>query len=521
MEYPHLVAGRKARCLAHFTVLKTGEPVRSGMLTVEAKDAAGKTHTWKTDAPTRDGLFTPEMRFAAAGGYQAQLVLRSPQAEDVVELGALVVHANERAAVAAAKAAAEAAAETEPPDTVSFLLEQQWKIGTLLEQVSTRTLTHRLHVVGEIVAPEGASAVVSAPVLGKLLAPKSGRIPDIGDQVEAGQIVAIVELPLPATEATQLMANEAAVRSVRAELALRGLDLDVKALEVDSAIIKAKARLKFAERALARIKTLQKKGIAATQKLDEVEETYELARAEYEGALASKRSYETALKKLTAIRSDVQSSPAKSEEGLSSLQMPLRAPIAGQVVSVEHFVGEHVEAHEEILRIMDLQRVWVLAQISEFDLAEVQDAPGAIMTVASYPGKRFDILGSGGGRLVNISPMVDTQSRTVTIRYELPNPERLLRAGMVADVFLETRRAVDALAIPEKAIVLDNGKPTAYVMLDGETFQKRELRLGIRDRGYVEVKNGVSAGERIVTKSGYAIKLASLSPASFGHGHGH
>jgi len=518
MEYPHLVKGKDARCLAHFTVLATGEPVRSGTLTFEAKDPSGKTHSWKNDAPARDGLFIPEIRIDTAGTYAARLVLRSPQAEDVVGLGDLVVHPDDHEAIHAAEDMAE---EEEPPDAVPFLLEQQWKIGTLLGQVSKRTLTRRLQVIGEIVAPEGASAVVSSPVLGKLLAPRSGRIPDIGDRVEAGQIVAIVELPLPATEATQLRANEAAVRSVEAELALRGLDLDVKALEVESAIIKAKARLKFAERAVERTKKLQEKGIAPTRQLDEAQERYELAKAEHEGALAARQSYQAALKKLTEVRSNVQSTLTKPEGGLSSLQMPLQAPISGQVVSVRHFVGEHVEAHEEILRIMDLRSVWILARVSEFDLAEMQEAPGATMTLAAYPGKRFDILGSGGGRLVNISPMIDADSRTVTIRYELPNPKGLFRAGMVADVFLETRRAVDAVAIPEKAIVLDIGKPTAYVMLDGETFQKRELALGIRDRGFVEVKAGLSEGERIVVKGGYVIKLASLAPASYGHGHGH
>ena len=117
--------------------------------------------------------------------------------------------------------------------------------------------------------------------------------------------------------------------------------------------------------------------------------------------------------------------------------------------------------------------------------------------------------------------MSSAESRTVPIRYEMPNPDAILRAGMLADVYLETKRATHCTAIPEEAIVLDNGRPTAYVLIDGENFQRRELELGIRDNGWVEVKRGVNAGERVVTKGAYAIKLASLSPAEFGHGHGH
>ncbi|UCE61989.1 MAG: hypothetical protein JSU63_09715, partial [Phycisphaerales bacterium] len=78
--------------------------------------------------------------------------------------------------------------------------------------------------------------------------------------------------------------------------------------------------------------------------------------------------------------------------------------------------------------------------------------------------------------------------------------EGLFRAGMFANVYLETRTATNVVAVPEKAIVKDNGRPTAYVLVDGENFQRRELEVGARDNGFVEVKGGVTEGERVVTK---------------------
>ena len=68
---------------------------------------------------------------------------------------------------------------------------------------------------------------------------------------------------------------------------------------------------------------------------------------------------------------------------------------------------------------------------------------------------------------------------------------------------------------------MDNGRPVAFVLLSGETFQKRVLELGIRDGRFVEVKSGLKEGERVVTKGAYLVKLASASPASFGAGHAH
>jgi RND family efflux transporter MFP subunit len=174
-----------------------------------------------------------------------------------------------------------------------------------------------------------------------------------------------------------------------------------------------------------------------------------------------------------------------------------------------------------VFRIVNIEHVWVEANISEFDLAKLAESPGATMTLPAYPDRSFDILNAGGGRLVNIGSIVDPETRTITVVYEIPNPEGLFRAGMFANVYLETRTATNVVALPEKAIVKDNGRPTAYVLIDGENFQRRELELGVRDNGFVEVKGGVAEGERVVTKGAYVIKLASLSPASFGEGHGH
>jgi len=93
---------------------------------------------------------------------------------------------------------------------------------------------------------------------------------------------------------------------------------------------------------------------------------------------------------------------------------------------------------------------------------------------------------------------------------------------MYATVNLETQRSgLDALAIPDEAIVLDNGRPSAFVLLEGESFEKRDLQLGVKDGGFTEVKSGLRAGERIATRGAYEIKLSSLSPATFGHGHVH
>ena len=517
MEYPHLVQGEQAEFLAHFSVLSTGEPVRSGSLTFEVTPPNGSPVNLTLDAPRRDGLFVPEWVFKTPGEHRLRLLLSGPQVKDAVDVGSVIVHADADAAFHAA----EAAAEDDPPDLVPFLLEQQWKIGLLQTPVTRRTLVHRLPIPAQIVAPQGASAVVSPPVAGRLLPPPDGKLPRVGDQVQAGQTLALVEPPLQVTDVAQLSANRAWLQTLGMELAQRELELDTKGLEVERSIIQSEARLDFARRAMDRAAQLREEGVGTEQQYDEAQQNLRLAQAEYEGARAMKRFYGDARERLAKLRSQALVAETDTTPTDSSLQMPLRAPIAGEIVSVQHIQGEHLGAQQELFRIVNTEHVWIEASISEFDLAKLLENPGATMTLPSYPGRRFDILGSAGGRLVNIGKVIDPETRTVSVVYELPNPDGLFRVGMFADVHLETQVATEAVAIPEEAILMDSGRPIAFVLLGGESFQRRELELGVRDNGFVEVKAGIEAGERVVTKGAYLIKLASLSPESFSGGHAH
>lgn len=514
MEYPHLVKGEPAEFLAHFSVLETGEPVRIGSFTLEAVGPDGKTETVRLDAPARAGIFIPEHAFASAGPYAARLTVDSPQVQDSLELE-LVVHPDAHEA----EHAAEAAAGEDPPDAVSFLLEQQWKVGTLLGQVERRSLTKRLQLPGEITPQHHAEAAVTTPVSGRLLPPPSGKLRMVGDYVEAGEVLAMIEPPLPATEAAALRANQAQLQALDTELVLRSLDLGVKGLEVERAFKQAEARLDFAKRAFGRATEVKEKGVGSEQQYDQAQQNLQLAQAEYDAALAMRQFYEESAARLTDMQERLKSRGVLADDA-ASMQMPLVAPISGHIVEHESVEGEHVEALEEIYEIVNLQNVWIVARISEFDLSQLPKTPNASLKLPSYPDRQLDVLGMGG-RLVNIGTRVDSQTRTIPIRFEIPNPEGLLRGGMFTNVFLETRQAKDALAVPESAIVMDNGRPLVYVMLEGETFQRREVELGIRDNGWVEVLAGVQDDEWVAARAAYAIKLASLSPASFGHGHGH
>ncbi len=517
MEYPQLVQGQAAEFLAHLSVLATGEPVRAGSLAFEAVASDGKVVSQRLDAPKRDGLFVPSPTFERAGTYTLKLVVRSPQVDETIDVGEIVVHPDP----AAAEQAAAQSAAPEPPNRVSFLMEQQWKIGMLLGQARRQTLTRRLVIPGQVTAAQGASAVVSAPVSGRLLPPAGGSLPRIGNRVDAGQVVARIEPPLPATELYQLSANRAQVQAVEMELTLRELELDIRTLEVERSAAQSKARLEYARRAMERARELRNKGAGSQRQFDEAEQELGLAEAEAAAAQAMRKACETSRQRLNRLRSQTSSGPS-DPPAAGSLQLPLRAPIAGHIVSVGRSEGEHIEAATDaVFRIVNTDRVWIQAQIPEADLPGLPAQPGASIVVASLPDRRIRVPGEVGGGLVHLGTVVDPETRSIPVIYELPNPDGLLRVGMFADVHLETQTVVDAVAVPEEAVVLDNGRPIAFVLIDGENFQRRDLEIGIRDRGFVQVLSGVQDGERVATKGAYAVKLSSLAPAAFGHGHGH
>ncbi|MFN0008807.1 MAG: efflux RND transporter periplasmic adaptor subunit [Planctomycetota bacterium] len=488
MEYPHLVRGVPARFLAHLTVLETGEPVRSGSVTLEI----GATRL-SVDAPKREGLFVPEGSPAEPGTFVGRLSVKSEQAEESIDLGPIVVHAS----AAEADRAAHSEGGEEPANAVPFLMEPQWKVKLLVAKAESRSLSRRLVVPARAVVPEGRSAVVSSSVAGRLVAPPSGTFPKSGDKVEARQALGLVEPPLGAPELAQMRALD--------------LEFDLKALEVLRAAGEAEARLRFAERERERIGKLRAEGLSTQQQLEQAEQSLALAKTDLEAAGRMKATLDRLVESRGAAGAGKPATP---------LRFPLEAPIAGTVVEVLGVAGASVEAGNTVFRILDSSRIWVEGRVFEFDVGRIGDASSAVAQFAALGTRRFDLRGPGGAGAY-VGPEVDPASRTLLVRFEIENADGAIRPGMLAELAISTGEHEAPVAIPVEGVVMDQGLATAYVMLEGELFQKRDLELGVKDGGWVEVLRGIEPGERVATRGAHIVKLAALSPASFGAGHAH
>jgi multidrug efflux pump subunit AcrA (membrane-fusion protein) len=124
------------------------------------------------------------------------------------------------------------------------------------------------------------------------------------------------------------------------------------------------------------------------------------------------------------------------------------------------------------------------------------------------------------GRVMAAGKTTAANSPFIPVYFQIDGKPNLL-PGSFAEVYLKTTAIDNALVIPVSALVEEQGIFYAYVQTEGESFQKRELKLGGNDGEKVQVLSGVTEGERVVIKGAYQIKLSHASGALPAHGHEH
>ncbi|MHC4380347.1 MAG: efflux RND transporter periplasmic adaptor subunit [Planctomycetota bacterium] len=508
MEYPRFTVGEQARFLAHVTVLASGEPVRSGSIRLEIGPIDQPMTVLTADQPKRDGLFIPEGSFSTAGSFEARIRVDSPQAVVLIELPPIQVFADKASAIADA----DSSSAPEPADAVPFLLEQQWAIGSRMESVARRDLTKRLTVPGHIRACPESLVTLGAPVEGLLQAPEDGALPRLGSEVLAGQLLGYLEAPLTSSDRVQL-------ETVRTDLLAREMELEAKQVEVSRALNDARAQVEFSSSALLRMQAVRAKGLGTEAELEAAARDHRLAEASLTGAEELQSSFAEAQVRLQEMRKSLVDSIGDSDGG--GMRYPLIAPISGELVAVDAHAGESLDGQQSIFQILDASRVWVELEVSEFDLGELSDDLDARLTSTLFPRRDFGLLQDLAGTLVQVGRRIDPQDRTVEVVFEIDNPDLRFPLGLFVEAQLATSTRTQCVAIPESAVVRDLGLDVVYVVHSGETMQRREVELGLRDQGMVEVLSGLSEGERLIVEGAYRVKLASASPAELGHGHAH
>jgi RND family efflux transporter MFP subunit len=466
MEYQPLIVGKETRFAAHLTEMPSFKAVTAGAASVTVK-LAGGTAEVASAAPANPGIFRPALTPKQPGPCELIVSVKSPQVTETFSAGACQVFPSEEAA---RKAIGEA---QETPGRITFLKEQQWKTDFAVVAIAPRDLQDGVRASGEIRPVAGREARVTAPVAGRV--ELATPAPLLGMPVKQGTVLATI-------------APRASAGTDRATLAS-----DVTALQAEVAAARAE---------LARAQRLVADQAAPGKTVDDARTRTVIAEARLAGASGRLSQYD-----------------ASATGGGGGRRFQLRAPIDGTLVALDVATGETVDEGKPMFDVIDLDRVWLVAQVFEPDVPRAEHARSAWFTIEGYE-QPFTV-DETNARLVTIGRVIDPKTRTVPVIFDLDNRDGRLRIGNFTKVVLATGAPRRVLAIPEAAIVDDAGQSVAYVMVEGEAFERRPLGLGIRSHGWAEVREGVTAGERVVTRGAYEVRLASASGAVPAHGHAH
>jgi Cu(I)/Ag(I) efflux system membrane fusion protein len=191
------------------------------------------------------------------------------------------------------------------------------------------------------------------------------------------------------------------------------------------------------------------------------------------------------------------------------------APADGDVIEKMIVNGQRVAAGDTLYRLADHDRVWLIADVAEADIASITVGMTAAVTLRAKPMQAIE------GKVTFVYPVLKPETRTVSVRIELPNSDGLLKPGMYADVVFSADDGEAAAAVPQSAVI-DSGTRQVVLVVKGEgRFQPRAVKLGRRGGGFVEVLEGLKKDEEVVTSATFLIDAESNLKAalqSFGQG---
>lgn len=192
----------------------------------------------------------------------------------------------------------------------------------------------------------------------------------------------------------------------------------------------------------------------------------------------------------------------------SKSAMPMKidwpSPVSGVVIDKKVIEGQKVSAGAMLYQIADLSSIWVIADVAEQDIGPIKVGAPATAVFRAFPNEKFE------GKVTFILHELAMQTRTAKVRIEIANPDHRIRHDMYADVTIDSGSGDDQRLVVPVSAVLDTGTRQVVLVDKGEgRFEPRPVKLGFRGDGYVEVTEGLAAGDNVVTSANFLIDAES------------
>jgi len=353
------------------------------------------------------------------------------------------------------------------PDIVRLSEKAQDLAGIEIARVENRACRSILAARGKVLAPQQQTAIISHAFSARV----SQLHVKVGDTVGQGD-------PLVTLECHEVG-------------------------EAKSAFFKTIADLELAKETLAREKQLEADGIG-------IGKNRLAAEAAHTIAVHAREAAEKSLHVLGFTEDDVAE---MIETHQIHPSITLSSPIAGKVVTSKAVLGALVDQLTEILTVIDLQTLWVDAQVFEKDLERVRVGQGVDVVVTAYPEKTFR------GQVTYIGDVVDEATRTITVRAEVDNGEMLLKPGMFAKVDVLLNGGCEMLVVPEAAVLEERGRKFVFLK-EKDYFRRRFVEVGDREGDDRQIEQGLLVDQEVVTQGNYEL-YSELKQEILHQGHGH
>jgi RND family efflux transporter MFP subunit len=195
----------------------------------------------------------------------------------------------------------------------------------------------------------------------------------------------------------------------------------------------------------------------------------------------------------------------------------LAAPVTGFVTGKQVFEGQQIDPSMELYTVTDLSRIWIDAFFYEYEARAIRLGQKAVFTMPYYPGRELS------GKVAYIDPTLNAENRTLKVRFDFENAGLSLKPGMYASVDLAVEYP-EGVVVPDSAVMDTGVRRIVFVDPGDGTFVPREVTVGVRGGGDVQVLSGVAAGERVVVAGNFLLDsesrlraaIAGAAPADAG-----
>jgi cobalt-zinc-cadmium efflux system membrane fusion protein len=347
-----------------------------------------------------------------------------------------------------------------------------------VDMVPARSAEFRVQklAIGQLAFNEDASTVVLTPFSGRV----TRLLAKIGDDVKGGDPLFEVDSPEVVQAQTDFIA---ALHS----------------------ITKAKAQLALTQRVLDRQSSLLKDKATSMREVDAARNDFAAAESDLATAQGNLTAARNKLRVI--IGRDAAEVDRLERERVINPLITINAPIDGTVIGRKVGPGQYVrsDSADQLYAISDLSVMWLKANVPESEIVHVRVGQDIEVRVTALPDRVIK------AKITAVGAASDAVTRRVTVRSEIPNPDRVLKSEMFATFKITTNSGERGVAVPAESIIRNGDEASVWVRQEGTLFQRRKIRLGLERDGLVQVLDGLRDGEQVIGRGALFVDNESRS----------